>query len=362
MKRMEFRIKDVQLDHSEGRKIGGYVNVTERESETLFSQQRGKWFKEIMKKGVFERALNKNQSIPCLLEHNWDKELAHTAKGTLELREDNIGLRFDAIIEDEEVYEQIRNNEINSCSFGFIVEKQDFEDINTRCEKRYVHEINLKEISLVKNPAYVGSLVESRNLEMALKEDEEKELELSEEERKKPEVKDAEKKEKEETKPAEDTKEKEETDNKEKPEVDKEKSKEGTKEGAKKDSAENKEDVAKEGKEDGKNKENPKEDTKEEVKEEDKSKKDKEKRNLEETVVEESNVDKEIVEKLVEDAIEVKEQQIEMHEDMQECAEEYAEELNGRVEQIKQESILHGAQALRLRVEVLKLKQMKNRL
>ena len=79
MKRMEFRIKDVQLDHSEDRKIGGYVNVTERESETLYSQQRGKWFKEVMKKGVFERALAKNQSIPCLLEHNWDRELAHTS-------------------------------------------------------------------------------------------------------------------------------------------------------------------------------------------------------------------------------------------------------------------------------------------
>ena len=183
MKRMEFRIKDVKLDHSEDRKIGGYVNVTERESETLYSQQRGKWFKEVMKKGVFERALAKNQSIPCLLEHNWDKELAHTDKGTLELREDNIGLRFDAVIKDETVYEQVKAGIINSCSFGFRVLAEEVKSINTRLEKRFVSAIELLEVSLVKNPAYVGSLCETRSYEEELKEEERAKCGNSEEEK-----------------------------------------------------------------------------------------------------------------------------------------------------------------------------------
>lgn len=295
MSRMEYRIKDVQLDHSD-RKVGGYVNVTERSSELLYSHQRKKWFTEVMKKGVFERALKKNQSIPCLLEHDWNKELAHTSKGTLELREDNIGLRFDAYIEDEEVYQQIVNGEINSCSFGFSVEKQDFEEVNSKCEKRYVHEINLKEISLVKNPAYTGSLVEQRNLEMALQEDEEM--------------------------------------NKEVEEVVVEETVEEVTETV----------------------ETEVEETTEET--------DKEERSVEE-VVEVDNTEQvvdEVVKDLVEDAIEKKEHEVEYHEEMADMAEEYSEELKERAEEVKNESVLHEIQALRLRTELLRLKQIKNRL
>lgn len=319
MKRMEFRIKDVQLDHSEDRKIGGYVNVTERESETLYSQQRGKWFKEVMKKGVFERALAKNQSIPCLLEHNWDKELAHTSKGTLELREDNIGLRFDAIITDDEVYEQIRSGAINSCSFGFTVEEQDFEDINSRFEKRYVHEINLKEISLVKNPAYVGSLVESRNLEMALREDEEMNK-------------------------VEETVVEEVVETTDVPVIE-----------------EVTEEVAEEVVE-------TVEETTEEVIIEDATEETveveevSEERNVE-TVVEETDaVEKEVVSELIEDAIEKKEMEIELHEDMADFTEEYAKELEERAEELRRESILHEIQSLKCRTDLLRLKQVKNKL
>lgn len=319
MKRMEFRIKDVQLDHSEDRKIGGYVNVTERESETLYSQQRGKWFKEVMKKGVFERALAKNQSIPCLLEHNWDKELAHTSKGTLELREDNIGLRFDAIITDDEVYEQIRSGAINSCSFGFTVEEQDFEDINSRFEKRYVHEINLKEISLVKNPAYVGSLVESRNLEMALREDEE--------------MNKVEETVVEEVVETTDVPVTEEVTEEVAEEV-VETVEETTEEVIIEDATEETVEV-------------------EEVSEE---------RNVE-TVVEETDaVEKEVVSELIEDAIEKKEMEIELHEDMADFTEEYAKELEERAEELRRESILHEIQSLKCRTDLLRLKQVKNKL
>lgn len=177
MNRIEFRIKDVQIDCTGDMKVGGYVNVTERESETLYSQTRGKWFKEVMKKGVFQKALQRNKSVPCLLEHNWENVLAHTDEGSLTLVEDNIGLRFDAVINNPEVYEQVRNGQINSCSFGFRVRNESVEPINQRLERRYVSEIELLEVSLVKNPAYTGSLVEQRNLELALQEDAEKEVE-----------------------------------------------------------------------------------------------------------------------------------------------------------------------------------------
>lgn len=173
---MEIRLKDIKLDYnSEQRKLGGYINVVERASETLYSKQRGKWFKETIKAGTFTRALQKNDSIPMLLEHDWDKQIAHTANGTLELREDAIGLRFDAVV-DEDTFNEIQQRNITSCSFGMKVNEQEFETINPKMEKRYISNIDLFEVSLVANPAYVGSLVEQRNMEKAL-EDMNKEVE-----------------------------------------------------------------------------------------------------------------------------------------------------------------------------------------
>ena len=172
---MEIRLKDIKLDYnSEQRKLGGYINVVERASETLYSKQRGKWFKETIKAGTFTRALQKNNSIPMLLEHDWDRQIAHTADGTLELREDAIGLRFDAIV-DEDTFNEIQQRNITSCSFGMKVNEQEFEPVNPKMEKRYISNIDLFEVSLVANPAYVGSLVEQRNMEKAL-EDMEKEV------------------------------------------------------------------------------------------------------------------------------------------------------------------------------------------
>ena len=168
----ELRIKGTELRTLEGENLNieGYVNAVGRESELLFSAKKGKWFKEIMEPGVFKRALENNIDIPMLLEHDYSKEIARTSNGTLELTEDSIGLKFKATITDEELYSSIKNGEINSCSFGFVCEEEEIEFVSNREEKRYVKGIQLLEVSLVKNPAYIGSLVEARNMESALQE------------------------------------------------------------------------------------------------------------------------------------------------------------------------------------------------
>lgn len=163
----EYRIKDMELQNNEdgSYKIGGYINVTNRESETLYNKKNGKYFKEIMTSGVFEDALERAEEIPLLLEHNWDEKLASTTLGDLKLREDNIGLRFEATIKDESLYQKIKAGIINSCSFGFKVLRERVECINSKLDRRFVDAIELLEVSLVKNPAYVGSLCESRSYE-----------------------------------------------------------------------------------------------------------------------------------------------------------------------------------------------------
>lgn len=186
---MEYRIRgtDLTIDTRDNHKICGYINVTERESETLYSKTRGKWFKEVIKRGAFEgaleEALTEQRDIPLLLEHNYDKQLATTADGTFTLKEDQIGLRFEATVTDESLLQEVRDRKIENCSFGFLPKKEDFESVNSRLEKRFVESLRLFECSLVKNPAYVGSLVEERSLQDALDADKkaEEELQKSEE-------------------------------------------------------------------------------------------------------------------------------------------------------------------------------------
>jgi len=172
---VEYRLKCSDIDFREGQKIGGYINVTERESEILYNKQTGKWFKETMKQGVFKRALEKAKEIPMLLQHDWNKKLASTENSTLKLEEDNIGLRFEATIEDRQAYEDIKNKKINACSFGFRALEEKRTPVDSRLEKREVSEIELLEVSIVSNPAYIGSLCEARAYEDALEEDRKKE-------------------------------------------------------------------------------------------------------------------------------------------------------------------------------------------
>lgn len=162
---MEIRVKDVDLQISDNGtlNLGGYINVTNRESEVLFSHRKRKYFKEVMCSGVFKRAIEKANEIPLLFEHNWDKKLASTDDKSLELYEDNIGLRFAAKIQNEEVYNLVKEGAINACSFGFRALNEKIEPINAKLEKRYVDSIELLEVSLVKNPAYIGSLCETRS-------------------------------------------------------------------------------------------------------------------------------------------------------------------------------------------------------
>lgn len=329
---IEFRIKDVNLDCEGEMKISGYINVTERQSETLYSKARRKWFKETMQKGVFERALQKNaNNIPCLLEHNWECRLANTSEGTLHLREDNIGLRFDALINDPDVYEQVRNKQINSCSFGFRIIDQEIRNINQRLEETYVKEIELLEVSLVRNPAYVGSLVESRALESALAEDEEtNEPNKFLVDNNTLETKDIE----------EDTKELE----KELIEEQEEKLKENSIEETIEETTGNS--------------------TEEMVEETNETKE--EERAVEEVVVTEDQDVKEDVKEVLDEVIESKEKEIEYLENVGQAIDEYKEdikeEMQETVENLEGEKKACDYELLKLQLEVLRLKEMKLKL
>ena len=142
--------------------IEGYVNSVERLSRPITSRM-GK-FVERIKKGAFKRAIERNNNIHILLNHNWDKDLGSTKDGNLELTEDNIGLRARAVISDPETIKKAKNGDLVGWSFGFTdrdVDTHDEDGLRTRDVK----DLNLYEVSLIdrtKTPIYDGTLVSVR--------------------------------------------------------------------------------------------------------------------------------------------------------------------------------------------------------
>ena len=148
--------------------IDGYVNAVERKSKPIKSRLGD--FVERIKKGAFERAIERNDNIRILLNHDWNKDLGGTADGNLELTEDNIGLRARATITDPDVVEKAKNGDLVGWSFGFSdrpdgVDTHDEDGMTTRD----VNDLDLYEVSLLdrtRTPAYEGTLVTVRANEL----------------------------------------------------------------------------------------------------------------------------------------------------------------------------------------------------
>jgi HK97 family phage prohead protease len=144
--------------------IEGYVNAVERKSKPLWSRM-GQFIERICK-GAFKRALQRNDNVRILLNHNPQKDLGGTRDGNLELEEDNIGLHARATITDPEVVEKARDGKLVGWSFGFY----DREVENKRDEDgfplRDVKDLDLEEVSILDDsttPAYDGTLVAVRS-------------------------------------------------------------------------------------------------------------------------------------------------------------------------------------------------------
>ncbi|WP_032118895.1 MULTISPECIES: HK97 family phage prohead protease [Clostridium] len=138
-------------------KIGGYINSVERNSNILRDKE-GRSFIEIVKAGVFKEALDEakkeNRDIPLMYRH---KEIITK---NVSLKEDAIGLRFEAEV-NEEIYNMVKEENLQ-CSFGFTKVKDSIKNITQNLYQRTLEKIKLFEVTITPNPAYNGSLVECR--------------------------------------------------------------------------------------------------------------------------------------------------------------------------------------------------------
>ena len=141
--------------------IDGYVNAVGRDSRVI-SDAHGQFVEQVVP-GTFERALTQNSNVEVRLNH--ERVLGTTTDGTVELFEDNIGLRAKATITDAEVVEKARNRELRGWSFGFKNAKSKWEDREGAPPRRYLEGLELREVSIIdqrKIPAYIATSLEVR--------------------------------------------------------------------------------------------------------------------------------------------------------------------------------------------------------
>lgn len=154
---------------SDSVEIEGYVNAVERKSKPLWS--RIGQFVERICKGAFFRALERNDDVKILLNHNPERVLGSQKQGNLELHEDSIGLHARATITDPEVIELARAGDLVGWSFGFYDREVEQKRDENGYPLRDVVDLDLEEVSILDKrttPAYDGTLVSVRSEEKSI--------------------------------------------------------------------------------------------------------------------------------------------------------------------------------------------------
>ncbi len=143
--------------------VSGYVNAVERESRRLPRRMCARArsdFTEKISVGAFAAAIA-NREIRLMYNHA--RDIGGTADGSLKLREDNIGLKAEAVITDGEVIAAAKRGELRGWSFGFTDAVDRWEDVTQDLQRRTLDGFTLNEVSLLSvTPAYYGTSVELR--------------------------------------------------------------------------------------------------------------------------------------------------------------------------------------------------------
>ena len=125
-------------------------------------------FEEVIEPGAFDGA--DMSDVRALFNHDPNMLLARTASGTLSLRIDERGLRYEFTIPDtsagRDLRELLRRGDITQSSFGFTIDKEDWEERAGMKPKRKIKRIKrLFDVSPVTFPAYQETSVALRSLE-----------------------------------------------------------------------------------------------------------------------------------------------------------------------------------------------------
>lgn len=143
---------------AEGRKLVGYAAVFDQET-------RIGDFSEVIRKGSFSASLADGHDVLGLVDHDAGKVLARTKSGTLRLREDERGLRFEIDLPETNLGRDIlalaARGDIGGASFAFSVPDG---GKSWSGDKRELRSLTVHEVSVVQSfPAYSGTVVQARS-------------------------------------------------------------------------------------------------------------------------------------------------------------------------------------------------------
>lgn len=163
----EVRLAELRFEESEGKMIlEGYAIVFEQET-LIGNEERG--FKEVISRTALTDAIMKD--VPMKYNHmDSFLILARTKNKSLVLTIDNIGLKVHAELIDttsnEDVYKMVRSGLLDKMSFAFTVKKQSWDRSGTIPVRRIEAIDRLFDVSVVDTPAYDGTSIYSRSLDL----------------------------------------------------------------------------------------------------------------------------------------------------------------------------------------------------
>jgi HK97 family phage prohead protease len=132
----------------------------------------GGYFREIVARGAFTSSL-RTADVRAYFDHDRGRVLGRSSSGTLRLDEDQKGLAVEIDLPDtsdgRDVRALIERGDISGMSFGFSVLKQEWDE-TVDPPTRTILEVDLREVSIVSEPAYDGTSIALRSLEDARKE------------------------------------------------------------------------------------------------------------------------------------------------------------------------------------------------
>ena len=144
--------------------ISGYFSVFNSNYEI------GPGMSESVAPGAFLSSLSGD--VRALTNHDSTLVLGRTTAGTLKLREDDIGLWGDVIINPKDsdavnTYERVKRGDVSQCSFGFQITKEDTEVRADGSIHWTIRDVELYEVSVCTFPAYEATNVQARSAQRA---------------------------------------------------------------------------------------------------------------------------------------------------------------------------------------------------
>lgn len=153
--------------------IGLRIDGVDSPKITGYAAKFGKWsedlggFREKIRVGAFDDVLD--DDVRALKNHDPNLLLGRTKSGTLRLTANKTGLRFEIDPPDTNVgrdtVEEIRRGDISGCSFGFIIETDEWRYLQDDTVERTIIKFRkLFDVGPVTYPAYPDTSVAARSL------------------------------------------------------------------------------------------------------------------------------------------------------------------------------------------------------